>query len=557
MKTSRRAALAAFIGSTSSAALALPSAQAEADAKASSAFNVRDFGAVGNGRVNDTAALQKAINVAQNLGGTVLLPPGVYVITSPLRISYPVTILGAGWGSIIRSAAADRRFIPILVAGKKGDYVHGVVIRDLKLEGSRLGQLDAGAVQFNNAVGFLCDHLWITQFGEPGESPFKGVNGIGVSAGYYGGPASQGVISNCLVEETTKAGINWTTEAENGLIVGNIVRRCTGNGQTPGIQVNGGYNGKIIGNSVYQCQGPGIFVATSGYKGSYRSSRNTIIANNHVYENGISAPRADNILVDNSADLDSQFGRLIISGNVVYRSGSGGQGIKVRGESNALISNNYVYENSRTGIQIVGATNILVSDNVVEGNNTERVKNCAAIYIKTAKGTVTSSITLAGNMCPCNEGQQLPFYFDDQDERGARSLEISNISSGGREPTSLLWDYPPPVDSRISCATRTRVQGGSAVVLQFPLGKGRAVSLEARSWAVCSILEAHRSLHLQGLVSRHGTELQIESVESGLRTADPLFKQALIRDGDKVALVLSGPKEPTEWVTEISLWVSP
>ena len=40
--------------------------------------NIRDFGAVGDGEHNDTAAIQRAIDAAaQEGGGRVVLPPGV------------------------------------------------------------------------------------------------------------------------------------------------------------------------------------------------------------------------------------------------------------------------------------------------------------------------------------------------------------------------------------------------------------------------------------------------------------------------------------------------
>ena len=43
-------------------------------------FNVIDFGAIGDGLINDTKSIQKAIDFcAENKGGVVLFPPGVYL----------------------------------------------------------------------------------------------------------------------------------------------------------------------------------------------------------------------------------------------------------------------------------------------------------------------------------------------------------------------------------------------------------------------------------------------------------------------------------------------
>lgn len=68
-------------------------------------FNVKDFGAVGDGVADDTAAIQAAITAAQ--GQPIYVPKGTYVITSTLTQTAPVTwgvfspglkIYGAGVG---------------------------------------------------------------------------------------------------------------------------------------------------------------------------------------------------------------------------------------------------------------------------------------------------------------------------------------------------------------------------------------------------------------------------------------------------------------------------
>ena len=65
-------------------------------------FNVIDYGAVGDGVTKDTAAIQRAIDECAVQGGTVIVPPGVYLIGSiylrsnvELNIAQGATLLGS------------------------------------------------------------------------------------------------------------------------------------------------------------------------------------------------------------------------------------------------------------------------------------------------------------------------------------------------------------------------------------------------------------------------------------------------------------------------------
>ena len=80
-------------------------------------ISVKDFGAVGNGVADDTAAIQAAMDV----GGLVWFPAGTYKITAPLtRSTTGLMLVGAGIDATIIIAAStftgDSMFTLVMVA---------------------------------------------------------------------------------------------------------------------------------------------------------------------------------------------------------------------------------------------------------------------------------------------------------------------------------------------------------------------------------------------------------------------------------------------------------
>lgn len=83
-------------------------------AKLRQTVSVQDFGAIGDGTTDDTAAIQAAINAlsAAGVGGTVLLPAGAYKITQNLSITWPNSTDQNSPGRItMRGEGADLSYI--------------------------------------------------------------------------------------------------------------------------------------------------------------------------------------------------------------------------------------------------------------------------------------------------------------------------------------------------------------------------------------------------------------------------------------------------------------
>lgn len=94
-------------------------------------FHVRDFGAIGNGKTDDTRTIQAAIDSAFAIGGTIVFfDPGIY-LTTGLVAKTNVTLRGASLFSTTISASC--RGINIL---KNEDDVSNFSVEDLAFRGS-------------------------------------------------------------------------------------------------------------------------------------------------------------------------------------------------------------------------------------------------------------------------------------------------------------------------------------------------------------------------------------------------------------------------------------
>jgi hypothetical protein len=99
-----------------------------------SRFNVRDFGAVGDGQQDDTAAFQKALDsAAQAGGGIVFVPTGNYLFRGTLTLPRAVTLEGA-W-----TAPPRTEFLPHPTDPKKPRRLGGSVLLVLAGKGQEKG----------------------------------------------------------------------------------------------------------------------------------------------------------------------------------------------------------------------------------------------------------------------------------------------------------------------------------------------------------------------------------------------------------------------------------
>ncbi len=113
----------------------------------SATFNVRDFGAKGDGITFDTEAIQKSLNACAGTGGSVLLPAGIY-LSKPLEVRTKSTVV-LEKGAILKASPCQSDWMK-----KPGDwlkvssnadfipFIRGANLQDVTLTGE--GVIDGG-----------------------------------------------------------------------------------------------------------------------------------------------------------------------------------------------------------------------------------------------------------------------------------------------------------------------------------------------------------------------------------------------------------------------------
>jgi hypothetical protein len=136
------------------------------------ALNVKDYGAVGDGVADDTAAIQAALNAVTVGGRAVYLPAGRYKVTSTLTVTQDgTTIFGDGAGNRVGGtqfststrieAASSIAGSIILVQRAANDRpLQGVTLHDFTVDGGLFGTAVDGIIFRSNQGHIEHVHIW-------------------------------------------------------------------------------------------------------------------------------------------------------------------------------------------------------------------------------------------------------------------------------------------------------------------------------------------------------------------------------------------------------------
>ncbi|MFC3651491.1 right-handed parallel beta-helix repeat-containing protein [Dyella humi] len=265
----------------------------------STVLNVKNFGAMGNGTTDDTAAFQAAINALPTSGGTIVVPDGTYMINALKSINLRSHTRLSMWGSANLQAipnSADRYWVVrawnvnnveivgghvygersqhqgtvgewgycINISGSSNVYVHDIVVGNSWGDGLLVGATGWGktAVLSN---GVTLNRVTSNNNRRQGlsitpatqvyvvNSSFTGSNGTAPQAGIDIEPQTQGTTQQVRLENTT-----LSNNVGNGLEVHDYVSGLTlnkvtaENNQGYGVFTSGPTNVTITNSTLSQ-----------------------------------------------------------------------------------------------------------------------------------------------------------------------------------------------------------------------------------------------------------------------------------------------------------------
>jgi hypothetical protein len=197
--------------------------------------NVKDFGAVGDGAVDDTNALQEAISKAGTIGGGIVyIPAGTYKILAALSVeANGVTLVGDGANSVITASSPIQPEVAISIGGDSP--LQNVQVRELSIVGNYAKREQIG-IQIIGLTNGTFQDLNIRDTG---------------FCGIYGVPASNVLVDNVTIAHCGDFGIQFKDESQN-VTVSNSTLSQFQSRQYPGhgIYFDGVENAVAYGNHI-------------------------------------------------------------------------------------------------------------------------------------------------------------------------------------------------------------------------------------------------------------------------------------------------------------------
>jgi len=318
--------------------------------------NVRDFGAVGDGVADDTAAIQDAIDSG---AASVYFPAGTYLIKgedtqdSPVLLGVSNQILyGEGAASILKLGAhtvQEHRMLRL-------NGVSNVQVCNLTFDANKTQQTDPIDEQSHCIFTIDVDNVIIKN------CYLKNAKGDGILIYGLSNPGSTNVlIDGCTFDGNVRQGVS-IVRGKNIRVIGNDIGGTTGNNPGAGIDIEADGVGhtleqiSIVGNNIHNNYW-GVFI-------NELAPANNIVIDGNTFENNRSAP------------IMCRGKNIVISNNTIYPVGlvNPSAAIELQTCDEVTVTGNVIAggynANERGGIRIWGGTNFVsITDNNISNTN--------------------------------------------------------------------------------------------------------------------------------------------------------------------------------------------
>lgn len=227
--------------------------------------DVRSFGAKGDGKNDDTAAIQAAIDSLGDTGGAVIFPAGLYKVTSTLKVPEKVVLKGTGMRSSTVTYGGTGYAIALGSASAKS-LVYGTGVSDM---GVLLTNVNSNGITVQATAGAVLTNVYLEGV-VPNSSTAVFLDGGNIANQFT-------ALTNIIVNHfkygyklgTTGTGTVTSLVATNINSFGDTIHGAKG---SIGIQIdeNHGQGSRFYGGNIESCTygifGKGMFVMIDGMR---------------------------------------------------------------------------------------------------------------------------------------------------------------------------------------------------------------------------------------------------------------------------------------------------
>lgn len=319
--------------------------------------NVKEFGADGNGEIDDTAAIQRTINSLGQKGGVVYIPYGKFKI-SEITITQPNIVL-RGEGTLYNGKLTIGSYSVI----KKLDCQ----IIGVKFEYSSLAAGNV-AIQFQNVIRVRISNCTFINT----DKTIYGIPTIATSPEYHHSEQIR-IYDN----EFINVNYNWCFEKHPSVTTDPYGDTHFINNQCREALIYGvwgeGMDGLVMTNNTMFFPGSGAHSAIKKNNIYLKNLHWGVISNNNLFEAG-----EDAIVIDTPSNTEITGNNIAWCGQRVPGSGIKLLGTDLQGGSknNVIVSNNVISRPSLHGIEVNGQ----VGDVTINGNGVQLAGPLGAFF---------------------------------------------------------------------------------------------------------------------------------------------------------------------------------